>query len=106
MNELFRLLVLPFGTLFLYLCAVLSRLCHFVLNLKLTSFKLLIHLRLPLCLLRTDLLDVDLITDFLMRHRLMPCALDTGAIEVANYITLPYFDFHKSIVNRMTPSNK
>ena len=23
-----------------------------------------------------------------MRHRLMPCALDTGAIEVANYITL------------------
>src|SRR5688572_25603925 len=25
-----------------------------------------------------------------MRHRLMPCALDTGAIEVANYITLHY----------------
>ena len=51
-----------FGTLFLCLYAVLSRLCHFVLGKKLTSFKLLIHRKLSLCLLRTDLLDVDLIT--------------------------------------------
>ena len=34
-NELFPLLDLLFGTLFLCLCALLSRLCHFVLNLKL-----------------------------------------------------------------------
>ena len=65
--------------------SLLGHLCHSVLNLKLTSLKLLIHHRLPLCL--KDLssgywLDYSLI---LVCHRLMLRALGTGTIEITDY---------------------
>jgi len=61
---------------------LLSRLCYFILNLKLASFKPLIHHRLPLCLMDWSSgywPDYGLV---LACHRLMTCALDTSAIEV------------------------
>ena len=60
-NELFPLLDLLFGTPFLCMCALISGLCYFVLNLKITSFKCLSTIGC-LSVLRTDLLDIDLIT--------------------------------------------
>ena len=68
----------------LYLAVLLSCLCHCVLKLRLgpISYKLLI-LHGLLSALRTDLFDIDLIYCFiLVRHRLTPCALDTGSIKV------------------------
>jgi len=81
-NGLFRLLNLDFGIPSLqHLFVLLGHLCRFILCLRLGILKS--TLLIALCL--GERLDADLITPlFLGRHRFMLCALDAGAIAVAN----------------------